>query len=431
MTLSGSAIGSGAPAAYAPPSGAVAPGHTGTFAQELARQAESAPNQEEPAEGHGRSVQPANTNKGRAAGARRGKPGNPQGDASSPRSRRPEGSPSTERPRTNHPEATAAAPAPITPPPQDPQDVRHFGRDTEEQPAEDLAPAASSEVPPPSGAADPAALLLAFSARITSKEGSPSAPPATDQETPAPATQTAAGAPPAAASDGAARPVTSAPAAQKTAGQEDSRAGGEDAEPAPVPARAAGVQKEPAEKASTESSPATPHAAEHQPEHGGGLGVVVAETNAQAHSTPSSNSSAHSSEVSQPSALELDPKQSNPVSPKGLRDLAVRLSDGKDERVDVRVTERSGEVRVSVRSSDADLAHNLRDGLSSLVGRLENKGYQTEVFRPGESSADHRHSDRGGSQRERWPQGGQKKQNGRSGWADAFASTAGPSSGTH
>jgi hypothetical protein len=50
--------------------------------------------------------------------------------------------------------------------------------------------------------------------------------------------------------------------------------------------------------------------------------------------------------------------------------------------VDVRVTQQAGEVRVAVHTGDADLAHGLRQGLSDLVGRLEENGYRAEAWRP-------------------------------------------------
>lgn len=53
----------------------------------------------------------------------------------------------------------------------------------------------------------------------------------------------------------------------------------------------------------------------------------------------------------------------------------------------MRLVDRSGELHVAVRSGRDELTHDLRQGLSELVGKLESNGYRTEVWRPGTVSA--------------------------------------------
>jgi hypothetical protein len=50
--------------------------------------------------------------------------------------------------------------------------------------------------------------------------------------------------------------------------------------------------------------------------------------------------------------------------------------------VDVRLIERSGEVRVAVRTPDAQLAGDLRANLSTLATRLEQSGFRAETWHP-------------------------------------------------
>jgi hypothetical protein len=50
--------------------------------------------------------------------------------------------------------------------------------------------------------------------------------------------------------------------------------------------------------------------------------------------------------------------------------------------VELRVVERSGELQVAVRAANPDMEQGLRQGLSDLVGRLEQNGFRAEAWRP-------------------------------------------------
>jgi len=78
---------------------------------------------------------------------------------------------------------------------------------------------------------------------------------------------------------------------------------------------------------------------------------------------------------------ESQPKVSAP-----LRDISLQVTQAGRERVDVRVVQQGGEVHVSVHSGDANLTGGLRQGLSELQGRLEENGYRSEMWRPGDSA---------------------------------------------
>jgi hypothetical protein len=70
-----------------------------------------------------------------------------------------------------------------------------------------------------------------------------------------------------------------------------------------------------------------------------------------------------------------------------LKDISLQVTQPGNQRVDVRVVQQGGEVRVSVHSGDAILASGLRQGLSELQGRLEENGYRSEMWRPADSAA--------------------------------------------
>jgi len=69
-----------------------------------------------------------------------------------------------------------------------------------------------------------------------------------------------------------------------------------------------------------------------------------------------------------------------------VRDIQLQLNHG-EQRVDVRLTERSGEVRVAVRTPDPQLAGSLREDLPQLSARLEQTGFRAETWHPTVSEA--------------------------------------------
>jgi hypothetical protein len=64
-----------------------------------------------------------------------------------------------------------------------------------------------------------------------------------------------------------------------------------------------------------------------------------------------------------------------------VRDIQFALHS-PDRRVEVRLVERAGEVRVDVRTPDTRLAAELRSDLPALSARLESAGFRTEAWRP-------------------------------------------------
>jgi hypothetical protein len=96
--------------------------------------------------------------------------------------------------------------------------------------------------------------------------------------------------------------------------------------------------------------------------------------------------------------------QSEERATESVRDISLRLTDKDQGSVQVRLSERAGELHVSVRTPDAGLTRGLRDGLSDLVGRLENSGYRAETWQPAGGNASNPHdqshdsSSRGGQQ---------------------------------
>jgi len=75
--------------------------------------------------------------------------------------------------------------------------------------------------------------------------------------------------------------------------------------------------------------------------------------------------------------VEPEPLPAPPVS----HDVSLRLADGPNS-VDIRMSERGGEIRVMVHAPDGNLANSMRSELPDLVGKLRQTGYQAETWRP-------------------------------------------------
>jgi hypothetical protein len=75
--------------------------------------------------------------------------------------------------------------------------------------------------------------------------------------------------------------------------------------------------------------------------------------------------------------------EATPVkSTEPLKELSLQMGSPNQERVEVRMVERGGELHVAVRTGSADLAHGLREGISDLVSRLQETGFRTDTWRP-------------------------------------------------
>jgi hypothetical protein len=84
-------------------------------------------------------------------------------------------------------------------------------------------------------------------------------------------------------------------------------------------------------------------------------------------------------------ALTLDAAAVKSTEP--LKELSLQVGNANQERVEVRMVERGGELHIAVRTGDADLAHGLREGISDLVSRLQETGFRTDTWRPVHSAA--------------------------------------------
>jgi hypothetical protein len=70
------------------------------------------------------------------------------------------------------------------------------------------------------------------------------------------------------------------------------------------------------------------------------------------------------------------------ANPEPVRNVHMQVIGDNNSRVDVRLMDRGGELHVSVKSGDVNLAQNLQDHMPELTSRLEQQQFQTEVWIP-------------------------------------------------
>ena len=65
-----------------------------------------------------------------------------------------------------------------------------------------------------------------------------------------------------------------------------------------------------------------------------------------------------------------------------VRDVRLQVAGSDNQRVDVRVMDRGGELRVSVRADDPALVRSLQDNVADLSTRLDQAHFKSEVWTP-------------------------------------------------
>lgn len=141
-------------------------------------------------------------------------------------------------------------------------------------------------------------------------------------------------------------------------------------------------------------------------------------------SSPAPSSEPVSAQAAQRTAYTLPAQPHDQTTKTGpANQISISVPAGDQQKVEVRLMDRAGEVRVSVHAPNEELAGTLRQDLGSLTGKLNQSGYTTEAFTPsrssGESSRDQKNAEpqqQSGSERQssgRHQQQQSSQQNGR------------------
>jgi hypothetical protein len=122
----------------------------------------------------------------------------------------------------------------------------------------------------------------------------------------------------------------------------------------------------------------------------GAVGNVPVSSIITAFQQPDSIASSPKSELTnssmeQPADLPGSQHGQAPSSAGPLKDVSLSIVHPQGQKVDVRVVEQAGEVRVAVRAGDSDVVQGLRQNLSELTNRLAENGFHAETWRPASS----------------------------------------------
>jgi hypothetical protein len=88
-------------------------------------------------------------------------------------------------------------------------------------------------------------------------------------------------------------------------------------------------------------------------------------------------------------AAATDPMPQPGATAPAAHDIKLELNGG-GERVEVRLTERGGDVHVAVRTPDARLLDAMRQDLPALAAKLEQSGFRADAWQPGAANASER-----------------------------------------
>jgi hypothetical protein len=133
-----------------------------------------------------------------------------------------------------------------------------------------------------------------------------------------------------------------------------------------------------------ERRPETPPSEQAEPHtvipNGKAIPTSPQEAPVKAEPAPGRSASPETKTVAPKDAMEIHTKP-EAVKASPVRDMKFEVV-GVDRRVEVRVSERHGEMEMTVRTPDVNLATTLRENLPALSTRLTESGFKSETWHP-------------------------------------------------
>jgi hypothetical protein len=80
--------------------------------------------------------------------------------------------------------------------------------------------------------------------------------------------------------------------------------------------------------------------------------------------------------------MREEPPTGQPKTQQPMRSLSLEFTPDGSRDIKVRLSERAGDVHISVHGTDASLEGRVREGVSDLVGSLSKAGYDAEAWTP-------------------------------------------------
>jgi len=136
-----------------------------------------------------------------------------------------------------------------------------------------------------------------------------------------------------------------------------------------------------AENDGTPQDGAPQHDTAHQPPLPAAALPVAEKPAVASPSVPEAHTATPQHTISAELAQLSETPEAKPLQP--LKQLSIQMGQEPQQRVELRVVERAGELQVAVRTANPEVAQGLRQGISDLVGQLEQSGYHADAWRPG------------------------------------------------
>jgi hypothetical protein len=141
-----------------------------------------------------------------------------------------------------------------------------------------------------------------------------------------------------------------------------------------------------------QQKPQDPTSIEPRPDASAGLAQARFDVNAAVPPAGPTTSSTHTTSRSDtPASTEATPEPTAaPTTAAGAaHDIKLELTGG-GERVEVRLTERNGDIHVAVRTPDGRLSDAMREDLPALAAKLEQSGFRTDPWQAGAAAGGER-----------------------------------------
>jgi len=102
---------------------------------------------------------------------------------------------------------------------------------------------------------------------------------------------------------------------------------------------------------------------------------------------------ARSPEREAPIARPHEPELPKPETTQPLRSVSLEFTPDGAGDIRLRLSERAGEVHISLHSADPSLSGRIHEGIHDLVGSLSSAGYDADAWTPGQGRQQQRHAD--------------------------------------
>jgi hypothetical protein len=132
----------------------------------------------------------------------------------------------------------------------------------------------------------------------------------------------------------------------------------------------------------TQAVPAGPEQAGEHTQKSEGQALAAPSAAAEQAAVPRADAAHTLDQPADVRSADVDQTPAAGANASAVRDVRLQVAGSDNQRVDVRVMDRGGELRVSVRADDPSLVRSLQDNVAELSNRLDQAHFRSEVWTP-------------------------------------------------